>query len=162
MNVSLHRCLCNYKSKIMTEIQLDFDVVFGVLSGKVSAAITRRLYRDFRAANISMTPEQWVVVMSLYHKDGITQQELANLTFKDKPSITRLIDNLEKQHLVVRMADKTDRRINLIQLTKAGRLMHEKVRQIASATMKEALNGISQEEVEIGESILRKIFTNLS
>jgi MarR family transcriptional regulator, organic hydroperoxide resistance regulator len=146
----------------MQDIKLDFDVVFGVLSGKVSAAITRRLYRDFRTVNLTITPEQWVVLMSLYHSDGITQQELANRTFKDKPSITRLINNLEKQFFVVRMADKNDKRINLINITKAGRLMHEKVSQIASATMKDALIGVTEKEVKVGEILLRKIFKNLT
>ncbi len=50
----------------------------------------------------------------LWEKDGVTQQELCNATFKDKPSMTRLIDNMERQHLVVRISDKKDRRTNLI------------------------------------------------
>lgn len=54
-------------------------------------------------------------------KDGVTQQELCNATFKDKPSMTRLIDNMERQHLVVRISDKKDRRTNLIHLTKQER-----------------------------------------
>ena len=41
-----------------------------------------------------------------YGKTGVTQQELCNATFKDKPSMTRLIDNMERQHLVVRISDK--------------------------------------------------------
>lgn len=54
-------------------------------------------------------------------KDGVTQQELCNATFKDKPSMTRLIDNMEKQHLVIRVPDKKDRRTNKIHLTENGK-----------------------------------------
>ena len=40
--------------------------------------------------------------------------------------MTRLIDNMEKQHLVVRISDKKDRRTNLIHLTKDGKELEEK------------------------------------
>jgi len=146
----------------MEEIILDKEVVFGVLSGKASTAISRRLYRDFRTANLALTPEQWTILLSLSYKDGITQQELANTTFKDKPSITRLLDNLQKQSLIVRLAEKSDKRINLIHITKAGSILNEKARVIATQTMKDALQGITEEEVRIGEGILKKIFKNLS
>ena len=38
-----------------------------------------------------------------------------------RQSMTRLIDNMERQHLVVRISDKKDRRTNLIHLTKDGK-----------------------------------------
>lgn len=146
----------------MDELHLDFDVIFGVLSGRVSTAINRKLYRDFRQAGIQITPEQWMILLSLYHLDGITQQELAMRTNRDKPGITRLINNLERQFLVVRMADKKDRRINLISITKAGRQLQEKARIIALQSMKDALSGISEEELRVGEILMKKIIKNLS
>ena len=53
-------------------------------------------------------------------KEGLSQQELCNATFRDKPSITRLVDNLEKLNLVKRVASENDRRINRIYLTRQG------------------------------------------
>ena len=89
--------------------QFNFDIklIFAILNGKVSAAINRKLYRNFRQYNVEITPEQWTVLLYLWEKDGVTQQELCNATFKDKPSMTRLIDNMERQNLVVRIASKT-------------------------------------------------------
>ena len=98
--------------------------------------------------------------MSLWEKDGITQQDLCNATFKDKPSMTRLIDNMEKQHLVVRISDKKDKRTNLVYLTKTGRELESQSFKIAISTLHEALQGISVEELKIGQEVLRKIFTN--
>ena len=46
----------------------------------------------------------------------MSQQQLCDATFRDKPSITRLVDNLEKLKLVKRNASKEDRRKNLIVL----------------------------------------------
>ena len=77
--------------------ELNIEMLFALMSGKLSAAINRKLHRSFRKLSIDITPEQWTVLYYLWSRDGVTQQELCNVTFKDKPSMTRLIDNLEKQ-----------------------------------------------------------------
>ena len=138
----------------------DMGLIFAILNGKVSAAINRKLSRNFRQNGIEITPEQWTVLIFLWKKDGVTQQELCNATFKDKPSMTRLIDNMERQHLVVRISDKKDRRINLIHLTKDGRGIEEKAWLIANQTLIEALKGIQLNELSVSQEVLRKIFNN--
>ena len=128
--------------------QFNFDIrlIFAILNGKVSAAINRKLYRNFRQNGLEISPEQWTVLIFLWEKDGVTQQELCNATFKDKPSMTRLIDNMERQHLVVRISDKKE--------------LEEKARIIAGQTLKEALHGITLEELSIGQEVLKKVFYN--
>ena len=146
----------------MTE-QFNFDInlIFAILNGKVSAAINRKLYRHFRLNGLEMTPEQWTVMIYLWEKDGVTQQELCNATFKDKPSMTRLIDNMERQHLVVRISDKKDRRNNLIHLTKTGKDIEPQARIVVSKTLKEALQGIEVKDLQISQDVLKKIFLNI-
>lgn len=143
--------------------QFNFDIrlIFAILNGKVSAAINRKLYRNFRQGGIEITPEQWTVLIFLWEKDGVTQQELCNATFKDKPSMTRLIDNMERQHLVVRISDKNDRRTNQIHLTRSGKDLEGKARRIANATLIEALKDVSMDEIKVSQEVLRKIFNNI-
>ena len=142
------------------QFRVDLQLVFAILNGKVSTAINRKLSRNFRQEGIEITPEQWTILLSLWEKDGVTQQELCYATFKDKPSMTRLIDNMERQHLVVRISDKRDRRTNLIHLTKTGRGLEGKAFVIANQTLKEGLEGVSMEDLKIAQEVLRKIFTN--
>lgn len=145
----------------MTEhFNLDIRLIFAILNGKVSTAINRKLLRKFRSNNMDITPEQWTVLIFLWEKDGVTQQELCNATFKDKPSMTRLIDNMERQHLVVRISDKKDRRTNIIHLTKDGRALETQARKLANEALQEALVGVTVEELNIGQDLLRKIFIN--
>ena len=143
--------------------QFNFDtrLIFAILNGKVSAAINRKLIRNFRHKEIDITPEQWTVLLFLWEKDGVTQQELCNATFKDKPSMTRLIDNMERQHLVVRISSKEDRRTNHIYLTKTGKDLEKKARPIANQTLLEALDGLTLDELKVSQEVLRKIFTNI-
>lgn len=145
---------------MIEQFNFDIQLIFAILNGKVSAAINRKLSRNFRLNDMEITPEQWTVLLYLWEKDGVTQQELCNATFKDKPSMTRLIDNMERQHLVIRVPDKKDRRTNKIHLTENGKKLEEKVRFIANKTLKEALHGLTLEELRISQEVLRKIFTN--
>lgn len=139
----------------------DKELVFGVVSGRVSTAINRRLYRSFRANNISLTPEQWMVLQYLSYKDGITQQELARITFKDKPGITRMLTIMEREMLISRLSDDSDKRSNRILITRHGLDLQQQARIYVLQTMQDALKGLSEEEIRIGEKILKKIFCNL-
>ncbi len=147
---------------MIEELNLDKDAIFGILSGRVSTAINRALYRNFRSNGINITPEQWTVLLSLSYKDGITQQDLAEATFRDKPSITRLIDNLEKLQLVRRETAENDKRINLIYITELGVEVNKHARKVSLYVMKDSLQGISEEEIHRGEQTLKKILKNLS
>ena len=56
--------------------------------------------------------------------------------------------------------DKKARRTNLIHLTKDGKELEERARIIANQTLKEALQGITLEELSVSQEVLRKIFFN--
>ncbi len=145
----------------MNLLELNIEMLFTLMSGKLSAAINRKLYRSFRKLGLEITPEQWTVLYYLWTRDGVTQQELCNVTFKDKPSMTRLIDNLEKQQLVMRMPGVTDRRINLIHLTEKGRDLEVATKPLVTAVMSTALEGFTDTEIEMAGIMLNKVFSNL-
>jgi DNA-binding MarR family transcriptional regulator len=126
-----------------------------------STAVARRLQKNFRQAGLDITIEQWSILYHLWKEDGLSQQELCNRTFRDKPSITRLVDNLEKQKLVKRVASKDDRRINLVYLTDAARELQDKTIDLANQTMDEALVGVNREEIETVKTVLQRVYDNL-
>ena len=83
--------------------------LYSFITGKASTAIARRLQKKLNDSGLKLTIEQWSVLYHLWKEDGRSQQELCNATFRDKPSITRLVDNLEKLNLVKRVAAENDR-----------------------------------------------------
>jgi len=85
------------------------------------------MQNKFRENAIDLTYEMHQIMACLWRKDGIKQQELADLTLKDKASMTFLIDNLSKRGLVKRLEDATDRRSKLIYLTAKGKQLGKKV-----------------------------------
>ena len=136
--------------------------LYSFITGKASTAIARRLQKKFNGANINLTIEQWSVLYHLWKDDGRSQQELCNATFRDKPSITRLIDNLEKLNLVKRVSDDKDRRINKVYLTKSAQKLQEETMMLAEETLNEALEGVPAEQVELCKAVLQQVYDNLS
>lgn len=136
--------------------------LYSVINGMASTAVARRLQKNFRNAGLEITIEQWSVLYHLWKEDGLSQQELCTRTFRDKPSITRLIDNLEKQHLVKRVASPTDRRINLVQLTDAAKDLQQITIDLANQTMAEALVGVDKKDIETVKLVFQKVYDNLT
>ncbi len=135
--------------------------LYSFMTGKASTAIARRLQKNFKQAGVDITVEQWSVLYHLWKADGMNQQDLCNATFRDKPSITRLVDNLEKLSLVKRNASKQDRRMNIIALTEEGRELEEKCMEIANTTLNEALEGVTNGQIEIAKEVLQTVYDNL-
>ena len=136
--------------------------LYSFITGKASTAIARRLQKKFNNAGVNLTIEQWSVLYHLWKEDGISQQELCNATFRDKPSITRLVDNLEKLSLVKRVPDGKDRRINKVFLTRNAEALEEKTMQLAEETLNDALAGVSQEQIETCKEVLQRVYENLN
>ncbi|MEK0413146.1 MAG: hypothetical protein RL070_634 [Bacteroidota bacterium] len=145
----------------MSNNQFKRGELYSVINGMASTAVARRLQKNFRLAGLEITIEQWSVLYHLWKQDGLSQQELCIRTFRDKPSITRLIDNLEKQKLVKRMPSKEDRRINLVCLTEPAKLLQDKTIELANQTMDEALIGVNKNEIEIVKQVFQKVYDNL-
>ena len=135
--------------------------LYSFITGKASTAIARRLQKKFNAAGLNITIEQWSVLYHLWKQEGISQQELCNATFRDKPSITRLVDNLEKSNLVKRVASENDRRINLIFLTKQALKLQEETMAIADETLNEALITVPPDKIDVCKEVLQVVYDNL-
>jgi len=70
-----------------------------------------------------LNPAKFNLLMVIKHvgKDkGLSQRELGNNLYVTAANITKLIDALEKEGLVLRMALPDDRRVNLVKITEKG------------------------------------------
>ena len=135
--------------------------LYGILSGRTHSAFNRALLNNFRKNNIALTKEQWTILGVLWQDDGCSQQTLADRTYKDKPGITRLIDNLEKESLVERRPDTKDRRLNLIFLTSKGKAIEKEVIEIVNQTKNDAVKGIDPQNLKIVKDTFLQIYDNL-
>ena len=146
----------------MSNNQFKRGELYSVINNMASTAVARRMQKNFRRAGLDITIEQWSVLYHLWKEDCLSQQKLCNRTFRDKPSIPRLIHNLEKQKLVKRMPSKEDRRINLVCLTETAKELQDRTIELANQTMSEALVGVNKEEIETVKTVLQRVYDNLT
>jgi DNA-binding MarR family transcriptional regulator len=136
--------------------------LYSFITGKASIAIARRLQKKFNNNELNLTIEQWSVLYHLWKEDGLSQQDLCNATFRDKPSITRLVDNLEKAGLVNRVGHENDRRINKILLTRQAIKLQDQAMKLAEETLNEALEGVPADQIDMCKAVLQKVYDNLN
>ncbi|HLV51403.1 MAG TPA: MarR family transcriptional regulator [Flavobacterium sp.] len=135
---------------------------YNLLSGRVALLLNRFLSQQFKNKGISLTREQWSVLAVLWKTDGCSQQMIANSTSRDKPSVTRLIDNLVKEGYVKRKSHENDRRLNLIFLTEKGKKVEKSVMEIVDDTIEKATNGLSDEQIIAIRDAFQVVYDNLN
>jgi DNA-binding MarR family transcriptional regulator len=142
----------------------DYNHLFNSLGfyiGHTGRAMKNSMTKCFIENGYDITSEQWGLLMFLWIQDGLTQQEISSKIMKEKTTVVRLIDNLVKHNIIVRKQDSKDRRNNLIYLTKEGKRLREKLIPLAVETLKKALNGLTDVEIEALSVLLRKVYDNI-
>ncbi|MFY7672256.1 MarR family winged helix-turn-helix transcriptional regulator [Tenacibaculum sp. MEBiC06402] len=140
---------------------MDIEKTLAPWLGKTTKMIDNYIQEMFHEMNISLTKTQWVLLKKLHEKDGVPQQELAFLTGRDKTSLTRLVNTMEKKGLLARIPSKTDKRINHIYLTKKGTGLFQKTLPVIQDFAKSLQENISEEEIQSTIRIIQKVQENL-
>lgn len=138
-----------------------FEESFGRKMGMAHTAMVRHLGKLMQENNIPVTPEQFGVLTHLWQKEGLHQTELASCTNRNRANVTRILDILEREGLVQRKDDETDRRVFRIFLTEKGRALKEPTAKCAQQSIADALNGLTAKEIETCAKVLLKIKENL-
>lgn len=140
---------------------LNTQETYTLLTGRLSMTLNRTLLQHFKANNIPLTREQWSILAVLWKEDGCSQQTLATETYRDKPSVTRLLDKMEKEGLVVRKADENDRRLNLIFLTEKGKSYEKEAFRIINEIELVATKGLTDSQIKNLKETVKTIMTNI-
>lgn len=135
----------------------EIAVYVNILNSRIKKSFFDRLQKN----GINVTPEQYLVLDILWEKQSLSQQNIADIIEKDKNSVTKIIDSLEKKNLVNRVVDKKDRRINKIELTPDGLALEQVTTKVAIDFMNEAVNGINNQDLDNFVEVMRKLKTNL-
>lgn len=120
------------------------------------------LAKTLHSKGFEITPEQYSILLSLWSKNGQCQYELASCQGKDRASITRLIDSMEKENLVVRIPSENDRRINLVYLTNKAKELKPFLIDVATKATTHATEGIPQDKIQETKEVIKQIIENLN
>lgn len=143
----------------MSDFRLDDS--YGYLINLAAQRLKYELHQTFQAKGYEITPEQWAVLNRLWEEDGLSQVELAERTFKDKPGTTRILNLLEQKGVVLRRRDAEDGRVIHVYLTKAGKDLKEKLIPCAEEVLVKSGQNLTKQELAQFRHTLTKILNNL-
>src|SRR5918996_3947240 len=143
----------------MTKFSLDDS--YGYLINLAAQHLKYELHQTFQAKGYDITPEQWAVLNRLWEEDGLSQVDLAERTFKDKPGTTRILNLLEKKGVVVRRPDENDGRVLRVFLTRTGRDLRDKLILCAEEVLTKSGKNITKNEITQFKRTLHRILNNL-
>ena len=115
-----------------------------------------------REMNVPLTPEQFMLIDLLWNQGEMSQQQLADLMHKDKNSVTKLVDAIEKKGFVVRRQNRTDRRSNTLVLTENANQLKPGAKQKGISILDQMLDGISEDELRAFLGTLHKLNVNMN
>lgn len=135
----------------------EIAVYVNILNSRIKKCFFDKLQEN----GINITPEQYLVLDILWDKQPLSQQNIADIIQKDKNSVTKIIDSLEKKNLVKRSMDKKDRRINQIELTEGADALKKTTTQVAIEFMNGAIKGIKEQDLDTFVDVMRQLKNNL-
>ncbi|HAL81024.1 MAG TPA: MarR family transcriptional regulator [Mucilaginibacter sp.] len=142
-----------------TKAELAFEL--GRSMSELRNFVRQYVQVKIREHKINITVEMLEVMACLWKKDGVNQQEIADLTLRDKSGMTYLLDNLVKRKMVTRTEDENDRRNKLIYLTKEGNDLKEQLYPLANEVYEIASDEIGINELKNSILVLNKMIDNL-
>lgn len=121
------------------------------------AHITLRRQLEERLRETGLTHAQWNALAVIRHFDGITASQLERILMVERPSVTSLLNGLEKRGLVVRREHPEDGRYKLLHLTEAGRRLAEQTAHFTREIEDRVKAGMTEEEFETLRALLIKM-----
>ncbi|MBQ3977702.1 MAG: MarR family transcriptional regulator [Bacteroidales bacterium] len=117
---------------------------------------------SFRKGGFKLSPEQFLVMDTLWDEGVLTQQQIADITMRDKNSIVKLIDGLESRKLVKRVSNPEDRRQNLIKVTPYSMKIRDDVETIAYESVYKIIGEISRDDLKLFVRVLAAMERNMN
>lgn len=101
------------------------------------------------------------IMKPLMENDSLTQLQLVNITGLKAPTISITLRNMEREGIVRREKNDTDRRETHVFITDKGKKMYAKVLTILDKAEKTMLKGLTEKELKSMRTVLNKMSANL-
>lgn len=134
---------------------------YSFLLDRTARRVKQYAQQKFKDMGFNLTVDQWIVMKQLHANGSMKQNELAELLFKDNPTLTRIIDLLCDKGLTLRTVHPDDRRSFMVSLTKEGVKKVEQLSPKVKSIRLKAWDGLSERDFNQFKKILNTIYQNL-
>ena len=139
----------------------DLYNAYSFLLDRTARRVKQYAQQKFNELDLNITVDQWLLLKHLYENESMKQNELAEVLFKDNPTLTRIIDLLCDKGLAMRKTHPTDRRSFNVELTKEGKKKVELIKPKIKAIRLKAWEGLSERDFTHFKKVLNTIYHNL-
>lgn len=124
--------------------------------------LTARRIRQYgqnvlKSHGIDITIEQWLVLITIHQNELISQITIGEILLKDKPTISRMVNHLERNELIIKNPSSTDSRKVELSISKKGKVLINNLHPIVEQIRLMGLNKLSNKEKTTIIDILSKI-----
>lgn len=135
---------------------------YSFLLDRTARRVKQYAQRRFKELGFNITVDQWLVLKHLDENDEMKQNELADIIFKDNPTLTRIIDLLCDKGLTERKINPADRRSFIVKLTKEGSKKIAQLKPKVKDIRLKAWEGLTERDFNHFKKILNTIYKNLA
>ena len=128
---------------------------FGYVVNRLARSMAQQLADELRPAGVGIG--QWVVLLFLWARDGMSQAELSRVVAIEPPTMVRTIDRMVRDGLVTRVGDPNDARVSRIYLTGRGQSLRDQLVPKAVAVNAANLQRLTPSE----DRMLRRLIAKL-
>jgi DNA-binding MarR family transcriptional regulator len=123
-----------------------------ILSHTVSSSIARAYDQRF-----GLTIPEWRVIAILGRFPGLSAVEVADRTMMDKVAVSRAVTKLIKSGRIDREFADADRRRSILNLSDAGRKVHDEIAPLALGIEADLLHGLTAEQIETLNTVIERL-----
>lgn len=132
----------------------------GFIIERTAKRMKQALHKRLLEEEANITADQWVLLNILADEAPVSQFEIAERSYKDAPTVTRMIDLLHKKGLVDRLADPNDRRRFQVVLTAQGRRKYQETMPLVREIRALGYDGLTDADLNQLIRIMNTIFQN--
>ena len=134
-----------------------YDDVIGFVVSQAAFQLARTLAKAIADAGFDITPREFAVINRLHQHGELNQSELAEITYKDKPAVTRMLDRLIVRGMVQKVPDSADRRAFKVSLTDKGEHVRDQIVPLCVQMLEQSCKSIRREDLLTTVATLKKL-----
>ena len=143
-------------------MKYEFQNSIGMLTGSISKNIGKKFVQNAKEKGYEVNSIEWTVLSFLANHEYYTQNNLCDITGRNKVYIKRLVDDLEKIKFVKRQTLGNDKRHNKVMITPKGLERYHSLLPIVESTLDEAFRDFDEIEVNILIRLLKNVAKNIN
>lgn len=125
------------------------------LIARIRDHVNKRIVQELEQHDVTgIVPSHGDILMFLYREDSLSIKTLAERVHRTQPTVTVLVNKLEKLGYVERSKSAEDSRVTLIRLTEQGRQLKPIFEQVSETIQEMVYGGMTDEQAEQLESLL--------